>query len=585
MIKKLLKILDHKHKIQYSILLLSFLPVTLLETVGIGSIPAFVLLISQPENLGSYISNSEIVFFLSNLTLYERAIYGSIIIGVIFLIKSIVILFVSYFEAYLVKSLNVTNAKQLYQIYLNKDYYFHVKNDPPKLIQNINDVQRSTSILLSFMTLLKEIFLILVIVMLLLFSDPGIFITIFTVLSFPILFYNYFFRKRLKERGTLARNVRIKSLKEITQGFAGIKFTKLLNLENFLTKSFKKNLNSSSSHDMFVRFLSSTPRVFLELLSISTILVMILMFINQGRNFNELLPILTFTVVATVKLIPSFGNIITSLNNFKFNSVSLDNVYLTLLDNNHQKEKFIDEEKKEPEDYTKQFLEINQIHFAYPDKNQKIINNLTFYINKREIIGITGGSGSGKTTLVDIILGLLYPSKGSIKNFGVDIRTFLKSWRKKIGYVPQNLSLIDSSIKDNICLGHLENEIDFKLLEKCINISELNYFVDTLPDGLETNVGHLGKKISGGQLQRIGIARALYQNPDILIFDEATNALDINVEDKLIQNLKKFSKDLTIILISHRLSVLKNCDKILLIEDGKIKFEGAFGSLPDLRKE
>ena len=585
MIKKLLKILDHKHKIHYLILLLLFLPVTLLETVGIGSIPAFVLLISQPENLSSYISNNEIVFFVSNLTLYERAIYGSIIIGVIFLIKSIVILFVSYFEAYLVKSLNVTNAKQLYQIYLNKDYYFHVKNDPPKLIQNINDVQRSTSILLSFMTLLKETFLILVIVTLLLFSDPGIFITIFTVLSFPILFYNYFFRKRLKDRGTLARNVRIKSLKEITQGFAGIKFTKLLNLENFLTKSFRKNLNSSSSHDMFVRFLSSTPRVFLELLSILTILVIILMFINQGRNFNELLPILTFTVVATVKLIPSFGNIISSLNNFKFNSVSLDNVYLTLLENDQHKEKFIDDEKKEQKDYTKQFLKVDQIHFGYPDKNQKIINNLTFYIDKKDVVGITGGSGSGKTTLVDIILGLLYPSKGSIKNFGVDIRTFLKSWRKKIGYVPQNLSLIDSSIKDNICLGHLENEIDFKLLEKCINISELNYFVDTLPDGLETNVGHLGKKISGGQLQRIGIARALYQNPDILIFDEATNALDINVEDKLIKNLKKFSKDLTIILISHRPSVLKNCNKILLIENGKIKFEGPFESLPDLRKE
>ena len=585
MIKKLLKILDHKHKIHYLILLLLFLPVTLLETVGIGSIPAFVLLISQPENLSSYISNNEIVFFVSNLTLYERAIYGSIIIGVIFLIKSIVILFVSYFEAYLVKSLNVTNAKQLYQIYLNKDYYFHVKNDPPKLIQNINDVQRSTSILLSFMTLLKETFLILVIVTLLLFSDPGIFITIFTVLSFPILFYNYFFRKRLKDRGTLARNVRIKSLKEITQGFAGIKFTKLLNLENFLTKSFRKNLNSSSSHDMFVRFLSSTPRVFLELLSILTILVIILMFINQGRNFNELLPILTFTVVATVKLIPSFGNIISSLNNFKFNSVSLDNVYLTLLENDQHKEKFIDDEKKEQKDYTKQFLKVDQIHFGYPDKNQKIINNLTFYIDKKDVVGITGGSGSGKTTLVDIILGLLYPSKGSIKNFGVDIRTFLKSWRKKIGYVPQNLSLIDGSIKDNICLGHLESEIDSKLLEKCINISELNYFVDALPDGLETNVGHLGKKISGGQLQRIGIARALYQNPDILIFDEATNALDINVEDKLIKNLKKFSKDLTIILISHRLSVLKNCNKILLIEDGKIKFEGPFESLPDLRKE
>jgi ABC-type bacteriocin/lantibiotic exporter with double-glycine peptidase domain len=334
---------------------------------------------------------------------------------------------------------------------------------------------------------------------------------------------------------------------------------------------------------MYVRFLSSTPKIFLELISILTILVVILMFVNQGKNFNELLPILTFAVVATVKLIPSFGNIITSLNNIKFNSVSLENVYSTLLESNHQKEDY--KKEKEPKDDTKKFLEVDLIDFSYPNKKEKVINNLTLSINKRQIIGFTGSSGSGKTTLVDIILGLLYPNRGSVKNFGIDIKKFLKSWRKKIGYVPQNLSLIDGTVKDNICLGHLEDEIDHELLQKCINFSELHAFINTLPNRLETNVGHLGKKISGGQLQRIGIARALYQNPNILIFDEATNALDINIEDKLIKNLKKFNEDLTIILISHRLSVLKNCDKIFIIEKGQIKFEGPYKSLPDLRKE
>lgn len=583
MIKKLLKIIDNKYKLHYFILFLAFFPVTFLETIGISSIPVFVILISQPENLNSYMSSKELISFLSNLTLYERAIYGSIIIGLIFLIKSIVIIIVTYFEVFLIKSLNVINSKKLYQIYLNKDYYFHVTNDPPKLIQNINDVQRSTSILISFMTLLREIFLVIIVVILLILSDPVIFISIFSILALPVLFYNYIFRKKLKQRGHLARKFRIIALKEITQGFAGIKFTKLLNLENFLTRSFEKNLNSSALHDMYLRFLSSTPKIFLELISILLILVVILMFVNQGKNFNDLLPILTFAVVAIVKLIPSFGNIVTSLNNIKFNSVSLENVYSTLLESSHQKENYKD--GKEPKDDTKKFLEVDSIDFSYPNKKGKVINNLTLNFNKNQIIGFSGSSGSGKTTLVDIILGLLYPNKGSVKHFGIDIKKFLKSWRKKIGYVPQNLSLIDGTIKDNICLGYLENEIDHKLLHKCINFSELNAFIDTLPNLLETNVGHLGKKISGGQLQRIGIARALYQNPNILIFDEATNALDINIEDKLIKNLKKFNEDLTIILISHRLSVLKNCDKIFIIEKGQIKFEGPYKSLPDLRKE
>lgn len=585
MIKKILKILDQKHKYYCLILLLIFLPVTFIETIGISSIPAFVLIITQPDELGSYISNLEITNLILNLSLQERAVYGSMIIGVIFVVKSIVVLLVSYFEAYIIRIINVNNSAKLYQIYLNNNYYFHIENDPPKLIQNISDVSRSTSIIFSFLTLIKESFLILIIIFLLFLSDPKIFTITFIILSIPIFFYNFFFRKKLRERGLVARKFRIMALKDITQGLGGIKFSKLLNQENFLTTVYKKNLNTAAIHDMFLAFLSKTPKIFLELLSITSILILIVLFTTQGKNFNEFLPVLTFIVVATVRLIPSFGNIISSLNNIKFNSISLENVYSSLSDKKIDTENTIQDYEKLPNNDKGEFLELNSVDFNYPNKNENIIDDLSLSISKNKIVGITGASGSGKTTLIDLILGLLTPNGGQIKSFGKDIRKFLKSWRKNVGYVPQNVNLIDDSIKNNICFGHLHESIDSDLLRKCVNFSELDLFIKTLPGNIETNIGHLGKKISGGQLQRIGIARALYQNPDLLIFDEATNALDIEIEDRIIENLKNFKKDITVILISHRLSVLKKCDKIFLLDKGKIKFEGPFQNLPNLRKK
>ena len=585
MIKKILYILDYKHKKYCLILLLLFIPVTFLETIGIGSLPAFVLFITQPDSLNSYISNLEIKTLISNLTLYERAFYGSILIGLIFLIKAIVILFVSYFEVYLVKIINVTNASKLYKIYLDKDYYFHIENDPPKLIQNMSDVSRATGIIFSFLTLIKESFLIIVVITLLFFSDPKTFSIVFLILSIPLVIYNLIFKKSLKDRGSIARKFRIMSLKDITQGLAGIKFTKLLNKENFLMQAYKKNLNKAAHQDMFLMFLSKTPRIFLEILSISMILIMILAFVNDGKNFNEFLPLLTFIVVATVRLIPSFGNITSSLNNFKFNSISLNNVYSSLSENNSHKKNTFNDEVKSFEKNSKEILKVESLDFNYPDKKENVFKNLSLNINKNTIVGITGTSGSGKTTLVDILLGLLNPSNGNIMSYGNNINTFLKAWRKSIGYVPQDVNLVDDSIKKNICYGYKDEEINKELLEKCIEFAELGPFISSLSHSLETNIGHLGKKLSGGQLQRIGIARALYQNPNLLIFDEATNALDIETESKLIRNLKKFKDDLTIILISHRLSVLKNCDQIFLINKGKIIYEGSFKDMPKINEE
>ena len=577
MVNKILNILDKSHLKYFLILFFLYIPVTILETIGISSLPVFVIFITQPDNFNDYFSNFEFIRIIENLTVYERTFYGSIIVGLIFLIKGSATLLLGYFEVYLNKITVKDISSKLYKKYLGNEYYFHIENEPPKLIQNINDVNRVTAIIFSLLTLLKEAFLIFTVVAILFFSDPKTFSIVFGLLSLPLLIYYLLLRNVLKNQGNIAKKYRDISLREMTQGFAGIKLVKLLNKEGFLQQSFSLNFSKALHYDMFVRFLAKVPRVFLEILSVGTILILMIIFVRNGKSFNEFLPLLTFVVVATVRLIPSFGNIVVSLNLIRFHSVTLDNIYNSLKYKSYiQKNKNLQKVKNINLKQKNNFLKIDSVNFQYPNKKENIIHNLSLKIDKGSIIGITGSSGSGKTTLIDIILGLLKPNKGKIINNGKNIEDNLKNWSKRIGYVPQTVNLINDSIKRNICYGHKDIAIDKKLLASCIKFSELERFVNILPKKLNTNIGHLGKKISGGQLQRIGVARALYQNPELLILDEATNALDIRTEAKLIKNLRKFKSKLTIILISHRISVLKNCNKIFIIEDGNIKFKGSY---------
>ncbi|WP_075522620.1 ATP-binding cassette domain-containing protein [Candidatus Pelagibacter communis] len=581
MVKKIFDILESKHKKYFFTLVLFFFPLIFLETIGISSLPAFVVFITEQKNFDEYLRLFAIKDIIENLSLIQKTVYGSIIIGIIFFIKGLVSLIIAYFEVGLVKNINVDISSKIFKNYLDKEYYFHVQNNPAKLLQNTSeDVRRAAGIIFTLLTIIKEMMLILVVIIIFIYADPELFFLIFVTLSLPLFLFYLFFKKILKNRGDIAKKFRIISLKIINQAFAGIKFIKLIKNEHSISKTLKRNLDISFKHEMFMNFLSKIPKVFLEILSISVILILIIFYISSGYTLNSFLPMITFIVVATVRLIPSFGNIVNALNFMKFNSVSLNNVHETLrkkysrLKFNKKNYKLNTKKRKYDKD-----LIIKNLDFKYPEKKDKIIDNLSIRLKKNKTIGITGASGSGKTTFVDLILNLLKPIDGSISFDGKNILEDEKKWMSGIGYVPQDVYLLDDTILNNIIFGHEEESIDKHFLNKCIQFSELSSFVKSLPKKLNTNIGHGGKKISGGQLQRIGIARALYQNPKILIFDEATNALDITTEVKIIKNLKKFSKDLTVILISHRFSVLKKCDEILLIENGKIKFKGEFKNL------
>ena len=314
------------------------------------------------------------------------------------------------------------------------------------------------------------------------------------------------------------------------------------------------------------------PRLLLEFLGILTFLIIFYILIGQSSDPKNILPEAGVFFIAFFRMMPSANKILVSIQSLNFAKVSIDLLEKELINtkNNISKNVITNDVGFNFEEQ----IEIENLSFKYKNENKNYdLFNLNFKIKKGEILGITGPSGSGKSTLVDLILGFYNPNQGSIKVDGKSINLNLSSWQNIIGYVPQSIFLIDDTIKENIILSDNSNTIDDQRLKNATEKSELNPFINNLDRKLETIVGERGSRISGGQLQRIGIARALYKKSKLLIFDEATNALDKKTEDSILQTIFELKNDYTSIIVSHDKDCLKKCDRVIFLNKGEINYE------------
>ena len=386
------------------------------------------------------------------------------------------------------------------------------------------------------------------------------------LIIFAFVFYRLIRNKLL--RWGYQRQIEEGSLSRIlNEGFGSIKISKLMNRTSYFIKLFRKTSDQKARTYSTIFAFQQFPRMYIEFMGVLSISVFILIMTLTSRPIETLLPIIGVFVVAAFRLMPSVNRIMGSLQNIRaakpviellFQEFVIINENNTKIDNNSKTIKF------------NNCIEIDSLYYSYPSSNRNILENVSLKINKGESVGLIGPSGSGKSTLIDIIIGLFKPTSGLILVDGNPITENLTEWKNKIGYVSQFIYLTDDTIKNNIAFGLADEDIDDKAVIAALKMAQLEEYIESLPYGVLTKVGEQGVQLSGGQRQRIGIARALYNNPDILILDEATSALDTHTEKEVMESINSFKGKKTIIIITHRLTTISNCDKIFKIENGSI---------------
>ena len=456
---------------------------------------------------------------------------------------------------------------RLYGGYLNLDYIFHTQRNSANLKQNILiETNSFFTVFNAVLTLITEGIIILFIsVFLFLYNwQLSLFISLFLIfVSFLIIKLT---KSKLISWGKQRVSSMEKRFKSIQEGLESIKeiyiFQKASNFLNNFSKHSGNYFRVARNHQVVLQ--STRPSFeFLGLLSLLTLLL-ILMF--QGNTIPYIISTIGLFLAASFKLLPSLNKIISSTQSLKYNSACVDRISdeLNIINENYK----IDN-KNIKIDFKKDII-FQNVCFTYPNKNKPVLDNINFCIEKGSKVGIEGVSGSGKSTLINLILTLTSPSKGNIKVDGINLEKNNLSWIKNIGYVAQNTYLTDNTIEENIAFGLPAEQIDNKKLTQAIKSSQLTKFVSNLNEGIKTRIGEKGMLISGGQLQRIGIARALYNGPNVIILDEPTSSLDSENEMLIIDTIYNLGKEKTVIIVSHRKSLINRCDKILTLSNNKV---------------
>ena len=574
MFEKFKQITTKKDRFSLILLFLTLLLSTLMEMIGIGAIPIFAMVIVSPESITSNLPNFIDLSFIENFDKKSLTLYAAILLFIIFLTKNFYLGFVNYFNNLVIKNIRINIYYNLFESYIKSSYEFHINRNSAQLIRNItSEVTKALSYMVSVILFIKEALIIIMIFIMLVLVDPLTSFLIFCLLSFVTLIFFFLSRRGSKKRGERIQAYWGRQIKALNHALGSIKETKILNKEKFMLDLFKTNTDIIEEDTFYQGFIVTLPRLFLELMAILTVVIVSVLFVFLERPFENFIPLIALITVASVRLIPSFNTISSSVTTMKYHSASFKLIADELLtmkkahviDNNYG------EFAKTKKIIFKNKLEIKNLDYYYPASKSKIFNKASLSIDYGDIIGISGPSGAGKSTLVDLITGLLKPAIGEILVDGFDINKSSNNWQQQIGYVPQDIYLLDDSIKANISFGVTKNEFNEKDYSKAIELAQLKDFINSLPDKENTQVGDRGIKLSGGQRQRIGIARSLYFRPNILIFDEPTSALDVENEKKIIEDLYKLGGKLTIIIVSHRNTVFERCKKILHIENGKIE--------------
>lgn len=564
---QLRSILSRRQKIGALLLSIVLFLAMFLEVVGLGILLPLLSLIIDPEKINQNKLIKEVKLLFDDISDKEFIIYFLLAFLLFYFLKTLFLVYLSYRQNKFLTGVTNNVSNNLFKNYLKQPYPFFLKNNTSELIKNIQvEVPHFGAFFSSLIIVFSEIGMIFSISITLIFIEPMGALTIgifFGILSFIFLQLT---KERLKRWGEARQEVDSKSSKIILETFGGIKDIFVLGRKQFFLTNFFKQNHLKASISLRQLTISQFPRLYLELVAVFGLIGFILLMTYRDVDPKVLISTIGVFVAATFKIIPSINRLIASIQLLKYYKSSLSTIYYVL--DNLKAEEIPSNIQNKDSYLFKDKIKLSNLSFGY--NNTTLLQDANLEINKGDSIGIVGESGSGKSTLVDLLLGFQKPSKGIITVDNVDLNDIILSFRSKIGYVSQELYLIDDSILNNIAFGINKDEINIKRVNEVIKLSQLETLIKNSKDGVNTRVGERGVQLSGGQKQRIAIARALYSSPDILILDEATSALDSKTENSIIKTVESLKGNITIIIISHKLSILDMCNKVFKISDSKI---------------
>jgi len=570
MIKNFWNILNRNEKNKsYIFIILTLINTAIEFALVIFIVPLTQILLNKNVNI---IFFGEISF-TKNIQYNFLVLYAAGVLFLIFLIKSLYVTFFSYWQNRFIGSIEARITKYLFDTYLHKNYLYHVKNITGTLSNNVlNEVMHFATCTKNMLMIFTEFLVFISVGSILFIYELKASISIIVFCLFTTIVLNFFQRKYSNMFGYKKYLNMGESSNIVIQSLQGIKDIKLLGREKNFIKNFYNSFKNVIKYKVYYDTLSEVPKPMSELILVSSFIILI--FFLSNKNDPSLI-IMTTTLFLAVfyRLLPSIIRISKSYQTIQAHKkkilILLNEMYNSdYLEGNLRKNHHHSQSDKIN---FKEKIVFQNVEFSFPETKTNVINNLNLEINKGQTIGIIGASGAGKSTLIDLMMGLLNPTNGQILIDGKCIKpNNLRSWQDLVGYVPQNPSFLNDTIKNNITFGIEENLIDYGKLSKAIELANLKTFIFKLEKGLDTIIGDRAIKISGGQKQRISIARALYNNPEVIIFDEATSSLDELNENEIINNIKAIQVMKTTIIVAHKMSVLKNCDKIYTLNNGVI---------------
>ncbi|MBE5834016.1 MAG: ABC transporter ATP-binding protein [Butyrivibrio sp.] len=580
-LQKMMVLLDQKQKKQMIGIIFMMLIGGVLESLGIAMIVPVMTTVMDPDSVEKSDILRPIYHGLGLTDTLQLAAIIMVALVLVFVVKNIFLYFMNVVQLRFVYTNQFATSRRMMINFMKRPYEYYLGADTAVIQRNItSDVNNMYGLILSCLQLTSEIIVFICLVTILLYSDAGMTMFIAGLLVVVLLVIKYVIKPVMKKAGEDNQDYYSGLYKWIDESVTGIKEIKIAAKENYFINGYANcgagYVNAVQKYNLY----NSTPRLLIETISIAGMIGYMLFVMKRGVSITDLLPQLTVLAAAAARLLPSanrINNYMTAISYFEpfFMNVS-DNLQTEIHDDkvSYDADRYLQKNNVDKLPVT-QKIELKNIVYQYPNTETPVLDNADMTIPVGKSVGIVGTSGAGKTTIVDVMLGLLQPKSGEILADGVEVRDHYQSWLKNIGYIPQTIFMLDSTIRKNVAFGYDDDDIDDSKVWQALKEAQLDEYVKGLPEGLDTKIGERGIRLSGGQRQRIGIARALMEDPEVLVLDEATSALDNETEAAIMDSINRLHGRKTLIIIAHRLQTIEKCDIVYRVKDGKVVTERA----------